>query len=184
MLSILNFSILALILMPNSAMAKKAKAIAQTPAGFVLYYQPLFEFPQTQAQSYIHEIQTIIAHNNSMDLEKILATEGKEKACKKPKGLACTEALYPKAKCVPRNKIPSQHCAKTSGKHSTEFFSEPVFSRIQWNKMAIQLNTYCLNSKNPVCVSLNKHQDQYMNKYSHLIRTQREHRKKEMKNSQ
>lgn len=157
---------------------------APDSTGYLLYYQPLFEFPQTQAQAYLVEVRKILAQNHAMDLEKIIAVDGDTTACRKPKDLACIQALYPKSKCVPRNKVPSQYCHQTSSNHANDFFDESVFSRIEWNKLALQINAYCNVNKNPVCPTLARHQDQYMQKYSQLIRTQREHRIKAMKESQ
>lgn len=172
-----------ILLLPHSVAAKGSVAPISDPVGYLLYYQPLFEFPQTQAQAYIVETRKILAQNHALDLEKIIATDGNSAQCRKPKGLACSSALYPKAKCVPRNKVPSQYCNLTSSNHPNDFFDESVFSRIEWNKLALQINTYCNLNKNPVCSVLAKLQKSYMEKYTQLIRAQREHRIKAMEDS-
>lgn len=58
---------------------------------------------------------------------------------------------------------------------------EPVFKRIEWNRMATDLNKFCLNNGTETCKQLAQHRSQYYVQYQKFVGDRKKWRKKKLR---
>ncbi len=163
-LSVLIFSSLN----PSLASEKslKSKPRETRPTQFLIYFQPLFELSQSEARSYILKVHEIISRNDSIQFEALL--DGRNLNCQKKKQKSCHPTLYFNELCVPVKKRVSVFCGQKI-KTKIDFFKEPVFNRIDWNKLALTINEFCNQTLTPVCVQLSGLHNETFKKYKELL---------------
>ena len=66
-------------------------------------------------------------------------------------------------------------------KISQNDLNEPVFNRIEWNRMATKLNQYCLKNQAETCSHLSVHRRQYLVRYQKFITDRKKWREEKMK---
>ncbi len=160
--------VLFVLYSPTMALSKDLlKKKTQPPTQFMIYFQPLFEFSENEAKEYISNLHEILSQNDSIQFEKLLIAPRVH--CQRQKLKSCHPTLYFNKLCVPEKERASQFCGKKI-KTDKDFFKEPVFNRIDWNKIALSINQFCNQKFTPVCQSLSRLHDQTMKKYKDLLK--------------
>lgn len=136
------------------------------PAGFVLFFQPLYQLPENTTQSYINELRILLSESNDKNLNSFILKKYQNDTCYKKKSMTCLHGLYKTKQCSSLSEIAVKTCLKKSGNSSSSsYFQESVFNRLQWNHFALQLSHYCQLKITTHCQKLSLLHEKYLKIY-------------------
>lgn len=154
-------------LLPFIILASQAShgAKLDRPSSFVLYFQPLFELPHHKTAAYIKELHLVIAGGDSAQFEQLLKVKDRNSRSK----ALCHPTLYFNRIPLPANKKPSRYCLEKALHIPVDFFQDPVFKRIEWNKLSLKINHFCNKKIIKICRELSLLHNKCMQEYLNFI---------------
>ncbi|NQZ19874.1 MAG: hypothetical protein HRT44_11535 [Bdellovibrionales bacterium] len=158
-----------------SAFASHAK---KTEAGFVLFFQPLYELPQITSQSYLSELRELIKSDNDTQINALIMQKYQNDICAKKNMKSCVQGLYAKNRCLKNSQQAGIICFNKSIKAKTHhYFEESVFNRQQWNHFALNLSRHCQKTQSSSCQKLHKLHGKFFKIYRDFIIKKRKSKK-------
>ncbi len=164
-----------------TSLAKEATVPENTNAPFLVFYQPLYEHSHADSKNYVKKVRKLFADHSVKEVERLLVAKPNQENCLKKKLDTCSQALYFHSLCIPKKQQPSQYCQRNTRVVSANYFKEPVFNRLQWNKFAVIVNYFCNKKPAKVCNELSKLHDEFMKSYYKIMAQRRQSKKEQSK---
>lgn len=150
----------------------------ESPAGFILLFQPLYELPTSTTQPYLAQLRKILHDLPDKNIDRLLIRNYQNDTCAKKKLKTCVHGLYSTNKCLHKKDSPSKICfKKTKNRATNSYFEESVFNRLNWNHFAIQISHSCQKSLSKTCKALGLLHSKYFKIYRNFIIQKRKKQK-------
>ena len=159
-------------------MAKPKPKRDHANPGYILFFQPLTDLPQTISQKYLRELAELLRESSSPTLNNLIVERTLQDNCFKMGLKSCQPGIYGYNVCFKQNKDPGYFCYKYGKLNSIRYFQESVFNRLHWNRFALRFNYACVNRETSLCKKIHKLNIKYLGLYFKQVNQKRGKNKK------